>query len=135
MGKVAQLCNYASVEKTDAGRAFLCTLVGDIAGLKAPTVELVAALVSVQHTLPKSFVDWLLCELGKRADLEHITPAAHAAMQIGLASHFLHLGCELHVAEREYTLLRLLELEDNFSEAVSFLRQLSGKLEQFLVPP
>jgi len=110
---------------------FLRVVVEDISNLSISTVEMVAALISVQHALPSYLVDWLLSELGKRADLGHISPAAHAAMQIGLASNFMHLGIKLQTAEREYVLLRLLQKEHNLDHAVSFLRLLSKRMEKY----
>lgn len=132
MHTIAAVCSYFGADQADKGHHFLRVLLNDIAYLPAPTAELAAALVSVQHAVPIALVEWLLCELGKKADLDCISPAAQAAMQIGLVSNFVHLGCQFQAAEREYALIRALEKERNFHEAVAFLRLLSERLEKFL---
>ena len=82
-------CASLDVNRSALCAAFLDVLTQDIARLSPQAVELVAALVTVQHALPESLVHWLLASLAARADLRYISPAAEAAMQIGMASNFL----------------------------------------------
>jgi hypothetical protein len=126
-------CASLSVNRSALGAALLDVLTQDIARLSPQAVELVAALVSVQHALPASLVHWLLASLAGRADLRHISPAAEAAIQIGLASHFFHLDPNLLNKESEYTLLCALQKERFLDEAVCFLRLLAQRLSTFLV--
>jgi hypothetical protein len=126
----APLFAFFGADRLAEGRQFLQLVAVDIARLPNATVELVAALITVQHSLPSAFVDWMLGELGKKIDLSLISPAAHAAMQIGLASNTLNLGSDIQTAQREYVLIRALQKERNFQQAVGFLRLLSDRLEQ-----
>lgn len=126
----APLDSFFGVNRLLDGRRFLHLVSDDISRLPNATVELVAALISVQHSLPSAFVDWMLGEFGKKIDLSLISPAAHAAMQIGLASNTLHLDFEIQTAHREYALIRVLQKERNFEQALQFLRLLSDRLEQ-----
>lgn len=128
-------CAPLDVNRSALGAALLDVLTQDIARLSPQAVELVAALVTVQHALPENLIQWLLASLAARADLRHISPAAEAAMQIGLASNFVHLDPNLPKRESEYTLLCALQKERFLDEAVCFLRLLAQRLSTFLASP
>jgi hypothetical protein len=125
-------CASLDVNRSALCAAFLDVLTQDIARLSPQAVELVAALVTVQHALPESLVHWLLASLAARADLRYISPAAEAAMQIGMASNFFHLDPNLLNKDSEYALLCALQKEHYLDEAVRFLRMLAMRLSTFL---
>jgi hypothetical protein len=52
--------------------------------LDEATIPLVSGLIIAQDALPKALSIWLLQQLAKRTDLSYTSPAAEAALRIGL---------------------------------------------------
>ena len=118
----------------EAGQAFLHSLQSHIAQLSNPAVEMVAALIAVQHGLPQALSDWMLAELSQRADLSQVSPLASATMRIGFSAAMLHTGVECDDSRADFALIRALGRNAALEEARGFLAQLVQKLERFAQP-
>lgn len=114
-----------------AGHHFLTLVRAEIAALPLPAVEITAALVAVQIALPKALGDWILAELGLRANLHSVSPAAIAAMHIGGVSNFMHTGVHLPDNTSEFALLRALSKEEHLETAAEFLEKLANLMTEF----
>lgn len=113
-----------------AGQHFLTLVRAEITALPLPAVEIAAALVAVQVALPKAFGDWILAELGLRANLQSVSPAAIAAMHIGGVSNFMHTGVHLPDNTSEFALLRALSKEAHLETAIEFLAKLANLMTE-----
>lgn len=102
----------------------------DMAALRLPTVPLVGALVSGETALPAWFRDWLLAELGRRAPLEVVSPAAEAVMRLREFGRYATMDFALQEIEAQYALLQALGLVDEMYRAVDFMTQLSERIAQ-----
>ncbi len=102
----------------------------DMAALRLPTVPLVGALVSGETALPLWFRDWLLAELGRRAPLDVVSPAAEAVMRLREFGRYATMDFALQEIEAQYALLQALGLVEEMYRAVDFMTQLSERLAQ-----
>lgn len=113
---------------------FLRDLRADIAALPQGVVEIAAALVAVQFALPQTLVDWLIAEMGLRANLNSVSPVALACMKIGGVANFIHQGTIPIDLESEYALLSALCKEAHLNAAAKFLDRLVQRLAEFAPP-
>lgn len=117
------------------GKAFLHNLQTNISKLSNPAVEMVAALVAVQYGLPQALSNWMLAELGQRADLSQVSPLASATMKIGIRSTMLHTGVPLDDSGADFALIHALGRDTALEEARLFLAQLVQSLERLTLVP
>ncbi len=103
---------------------------GDMDALSLASVPLVGALVSGETALPAWFRDWLLGELGRRAPLEEVSPAAEAVMRLREFGRYATMDFALQEVEAQYALLQALGLVDEMYRAVDFMTKLSERLAQ-----
>jgi len=102
----------------------------DTGALSLAAVPLVGALVSGETALPVWFREWLLGELGRRAPLEVVSPAAEAVMRLREFGRHAHMDFALQEVEAQYALLQALGLVDEMYRAVDFMTKLSERLAQ-----
>ena len=122
------------VVSTAPEREFLRGVRIDIQTLPQGAVEIAASLVAVQFALPLPLVDWLIAEMGLRANLSRISPVALASMKIGGVANFIHQGANPIDSLAEYTLLRALGKEAHLRAAIEFLDRLAQRLTNLEQP-
>lgn len=119
----------------DPVQALLQRVVLDIEALPRPALPLAAALVSLQLDMSESLRDWLLDELLQRADTREVTPAAEAVMRLHAFGPYLDMAFAQEEVQRQYALLKALNMEGLIPVVAGFMGQLAGHLEQVLKTP
>ena len=96
------------------------------------TIPLVSGLIIAQEALPKALSAWLLEQLAKRTDLSHTSPAAEAALRIGLLSAYRHEKDWRTDLQAQFALLKALHMQGELENAAHFLYRLASHLEENL---
>ena len=97
--------------------------------LDEATIPLVSGLIIAQDALPKALSTWLLQQLAKRTDLSYTSPAAEAALRIGLLSAHRHVKDLRADLQAQFALLKALHMQGEFQNAARFLNRLASQLE------
>lgn len=104
----------------------------DLDQLDEATIPLVGGLIIAQEALPKALSEWLLRQLAARTDLSFTSPAAEAALRIGLLSAHRHVKDWRSELQAQFALLRALQLQKELEDAAHFVNRLALHLERNL---
>lgn len=105
----------------------------DIRQLPLPAVPLVGALVALQDNLLPALRRFLMDQLGQRADLSVVSPAAEAVMRLSAFSAYSEMEfAELEI-RTQMALLKAIAMEDKVLVAAAFMARLAERVEAAFV--
>lgn len=106
-------------------RCILDKVVKDIAALPVAAVPLAGAMIAMQTGIPTAFTAFVMSELGKRADLGLVSPAAKAVMWLSQLADDKDEQFAQNEIDKQYALIKALRLEDALVKAIVFTSQLA----------
>ena len=104
----------------------------DIGALPVSALQLVVALIALQNNMPKSLRDFLMAQIGTRADLRELSPAAEAVMRLHAMGPYRDLECVQSELVAQQALLTALALDDKLFMAVAFMDRLADRLQAWI---
>lgn len=113
-------------------QALMDAINADMADLHAAAVPLVGGLLIAQDALPNALSRWLLRRLAEHADLSYTSPAAEAALRIGLLSCNYQQPEARQELQAQFALIQALHLQAELDSATGFVNRLAGHLERHL---
>ena len=106
----------------------------DVAALPRSAVQLVGALIAMQEGLPPWLNAFVMAQLGARADLSEVSPAAEALMRLSaFAAHSDQAFAQIEI-QAQHDLLKAIALDDKVFVAAAFMSRLAERLEAALAP-
>jgi hypothetical protein len=113
--------------------ALLQQVANDVASLPVTTVQLVGALVAMQHELPPALRDFIMSKLALRTDMSMVSPAAEAVMRISAFTRHRKMELAQIECQTQYAFLKAVALDDKVVVAVAFMAKLADRLETAVV--
>ena len=100
----------------------------DVAALPLGAVQLVGAIVSMQHGLPGALSEFIMTQLALRTDMHTVSPAAEAVMRLCAYSDHSDMEFAKLDIQMQHSLLRALALDDKVLVAAAFMSRLADRV-------
>jgi hypothetical protein len=106
----------------------------DVVALPRAAVQLVGALVAMQEDLPPWLNQFVMAQLGARADMRAVSPAAEAVMRLSAFAAYSEMEFARIEIQTQHALLKAIALDDKVFVAATFMARLADRLQAALVP-
>ena len=108
-------------------------IIEDVVALPLSAVQLVGALVAMQENLPSWLSNFVMAQLGARADLTKVSPAAEAVMRLRAFAAYSDMEFAQLEIQTQQALLKAIALDDKVFVASAFMVRLADRLQAALV--
>jgi len=100
----------------------------DVASLPVAAVQLVGAVVAIQHHLPPALRDFIMARLSLRADMRVVSPAAEAVMRICAFSAYSDTAVAKREIQTQGAFLKAIAMDTKVLVAAQFISRLGERL-------
>lgn len=109
---------------------FLGKVCQDIDQLPISAVQLVGALISMGEEVPRWLSAFIMRELGKRTDMNVVSPAAEAVMFLDAFGKSADTVFAQMAIQRQLAVLKAVAMEDKVLVATAFVKRLTRHIEE-----
>ncbi len=113
--------------------ALLQQVADDVTLLPVAAVQLVGAVIAMQHDLPPVLSAFIMAKLALRTDMSVVSPAAEALMRMRAFAAYSDMEFAQLEIHTQHGLLKAIALDDKVLVAAAFMSRLASRLDDAVV--